>query len=64
MDSQVTSGGLDLNEVYIDRLESKRIPNLFITGELLDIDGVCGGYNLMNAWITGIRVGKSVGKND
>lgn len=64
LDSQVTSGGLDLNEVYIDRLESKRIPNLFITGELLDIDGVCGGYNLMNAWITGIIVGKSVGKND
>ena len=55
---ETTKGGLDLNEVT-DNVESKIIPNLFITGELLDIDGICGGYNLTNAFITGILAGEA-----
>ena len=56
--AETTVGGLDLLEVN-DNLESKKVPNLFVTGELLDIDGFCGGYNLANAWITGIVAGEN-----
>lgn len=58
-EAQVVSGGLDLNEVN-DILESKKIPGLYVTGELLDVDGDCGGYNLGFAWITGLVVGESI----
>lgn len=56
-DSQVCSGGIDLNEVS-ENLEVKRVPGLFITGEALDVDGACGGYNLQWAWSTGALAGK------
>lgn len=55
---EVTTGGIDLDEVS-NRCESKLVKNLYITGELLDIDGICGGYNLTNAWITGILAGEN-----
>ncbi len=55
---EVTVGGVSLDEIK-DNCESTIIPNLFITGELLDIDGYCGGYNLTNAWITGILSGEN-----
>lgn len=55
--SQVCSGGVDLKEVNTSNLESKLINNLYITGELLDITGNCGGYNLENAVLSGILVG-------
>ena len=54
---EVTIGGVDLDEVS-DHVESKICKNLFITGELLDMDGRCGGYNLTIAWITGILAGE------
>ncbi|MBR1376353.1 MAG: aminoacetone oxidase family FAD-binding enzyme [Bacilli bacterium] len=54
---ETISGGVDLDEVT-DKCESKKIPNLYITGELLNIDGICGGYNLTNAWISGILAGE------
>ena len=54
---EVTTGGIDLDEVS-DHVESKICKNLFITGELLDMDGRCGGYNLTIAWITGILAGE------
>ena len=54
---EVTSGGVVLEEVS-ESCESVKVPNLFITGELLDIDGICGGYNLINAFITGILAGE------
>lgn len=56
-ESQVCSGGIDLSELTED-LEVKRIPGLFITGEALDVDGACGGYNLQWAWSTGALAGK------
>ncbi|NLI89709.1 MAG: NAD(P)/FAD-dependent oxidoreductase [Epulopiscium sp.] len=48
--AQVMAGGISTREVYQDTLQSKKIPGLYIVGELLDIDGDCGGYNLQWAW--------------
>ena len=58
--SQVTMGGVDLNEININTMQVNKIPNLYITGELLDIDGICGGYNLTHCFITGFIAGKNV----
>ncbi|MCR5829969.1 MAG: aminoacetone oxidase family FAD-binding enzyme [Lachnospiraceae bacterium] len=55
--SQVTSGGVKLDEVIIGSFEHKKINDLYITGECLDADFACGGNNLTFAWITGIRAG-------
>lgn len=48
----VTAGGVDLKEVNSKTMESKIHPHLYFTGEILDIDGFCGGFNLQNAWST------------
>jgi len=49
----VTCGGVTLNEINFKTMESKRCPGLHLIGELLDIDGVTGGFNFQNAWTTG-----------
>ncbi len=49
----VTCGGVTLDEINSKTLESKLIPNLFFCGEVLNIDGYCGGFNLQNCWSTG-----------
>lgn len=54
--SQVTMGGIDVNEIDIDTFETKKINNLFLTGELLDVDGDCGGYNISFAILSGLIV--------
>ena len=59
--AQICSGGVSLEEININTMESKLVDGLFVTGELLDIDGVCGGYNLTIAWITGILAGTYIG---
>ena len=56
---QVCSGGVPLTEINLENMESKVIKNLHIVGELVDIDGDCGGYNLTFAWISGLLAGKS-----
>jgi len=56
-DAVVAAGGVDVNEVNPATMESKIIKNLFVTGELLDIDGDSGGYNLQFAWSTGAIAG-------
>lgn len=48
----VTAGGIDLNEVNPKTMGVKKIPNLYAVGEVLNIDGFCGGFNLQNAWST------------
>lgn len=58
--AQVTCGGVPLNEVDSLTMESGIIPGLYITGELLDVDGICGGYNLHFAWATGILAGNNI----
>jgi predicted Rossmann fold flavoprotein len=54
----VTSGGVSLTDVNIDTMESKVCPGLFFAGEVLDIDGVTGGFNFQAAWSTGFVAGK------
>lgn len=62
--AQVTSGGIPLTEVNVETMESKLIKNLYFAGEILDVDGKCGGYNLGFAWLTGLIIGKSIGDNN
>lgn len=58
--SQVTCGGIDTLNVNSNTLESKLVPNLYFTGELLDVHGDCGGFNLQWAWSSGYVVGKNI----
>lgn len=58
--AQVCSGGILLDEVVLDTMQSRFDPNLYLVGELLDVDGDCGGYNLGFAWMSGIVAGKSI----
>lgn len=60
--AQVTSGGIDLTEVCIETLESKKVKGLYFAGELLDVDGDCGGYNLQWAWSSGYIAGYNASK--
>ena len=57
--AQVCAGGVRLSEVDMN-FQVKRIPGLYIVGELLDVDGICGGYNLHWAWLSGIIAGRDV----
>ena len=58
-EAQCCSGGVSLDEINLDTMESKLVSNLYIIGELLDVDGDCGGYNLGFAWLSGIKCGKN-----
>lgn len=62
--AQITSGGVSLYEINPLTFESKIVSNLYLTGEVLDIDGDCGGYNISFAVLSGILAGESVKKND
>ncbi|MBR4351412.1 MAG: aminoacetone oxidase family FAD-binding enzyme [Bacilli bacterium] len=57
--SQVTQGGLSLDELN-DNFEVNSVPNLFVIGELLDIDGDCGGYNLTSAFLTALKASDKI----
>ena len=61
--AQVTIGGVDTKEVNPETLESKLIPNLYFAGELLDVHGDCGGFNLQWAWSSGHKAAESIAKN-
>ena len=60
--AQVCAGGVDTGEIKPENMESKLVPNLYLTGELVDVDGTCGGYNLQWAWSSGYLAGKNAGK--
>ena len=62
--AQVTAGGVPLSETDPTTLESRRCPGLYLCGELLDVDGDCGGYNLHWAWASGITAGKGAARRD
>lgn len=49
----VTAGGVSRKDINFSKMESKIIPGIFFTGEVIDIDGVTGGFNFQNAWTTG-----------
>ena len=60
--SVVTSGGVALKEVNPNTMCSKKVENLYFTGEILDLDGPSGGYNLQECWSTGYLAGQSAAK--
>lgn len=56
--AQVCAGGVDCKEVT-DTLESRIVPGIYFAGEMLDVDGICGGYNLQWAWSSGMVAGQA-----
>jgi predicted Rossmann fold flavoprotein len=56
----VTAGGIVLNEIDVNTMESKILPNLFFAGEIIDVDAVTGGFNFQNAWTTGWIAAKGI----
>jgi predicted Rossmann fold flavoprotein len=58
----VTCGGIALSNIDLQTMESKHCQGLFFAGEVLDIDGVTGGFNFQSAWTTGWIAGKNIGK--
>ena len=61
--AQVTAGGIVTGEFDAHTMESKLVPGLYACGEVLDIDGDCGGYNLQWAWASGRLAGLHAGGN-
>jgi predicted Rossmann fold flavoprotein len=62
--AQVCAGGVRTTEIHPHSMESIYTDGLYLTGELLDIDGMCGGYNLQWAWSTGYIAGKHAAKGN
>ena len=58
--AQICSGGIPLTEIDLNTMESLKTKGLYLTGEILDVDGDCGGYNLTWAWISGMIAGCNV----
>ena len=58
----VTCCGVALSEINPDTMESRRCPGLFLAGEVLDADGITGGYNFQHAWTSGYLAGQHLGK--
>lgn len=61
--AQICCGGVDTTEINPDTLESNYVPGIYFAGELLDVDGICGGYNLQWAWSSGFVAGKEAAGN-
>lgn len=60
--AQICSGGVDTREIDPYTMESKLVKGLYFAGEILDVDGICGGYNLQWAWSSGILAGTYAGR--
>ncbi len=61
--AQICAGGVKTDEICPETMESRLVEGLYITGELLDVDGICGGYNLHFAWGSGIMAGNDAAGN-
>lgn len=61
--AQTSTGGIPLDEVSLETMESKKVKGLYFAGELLDVDGTCGGYNLQWAWSSGYMAGNGQNRN-
>ena len=59
-DAQATFGGVALDEIDMETMESKLVPGLYFAGEIIDAQGPCGGFNLQNAWETGIKAARGI----
>ena len=62
-DEFVTCGGVELKELQLKRMESKIHPGLYYAGEVINVDGVTGGFNFQNAWTTGYLAGKAIAES-
>lgn len=60
---QVCQGGVCVEEIMASTMESKKVKGLYFAGELVDVDGICGGYNLQWAWSSGYKAGKAAGND-
>lgn len=60
----ITQGGISVKEIDPSTMESKKMPGLYFAGEVLDLDGVTGGFNLQIAWSTGMLAGRSAEYSD
>ena len=56
----VTCGGISLDEVDLKTMQSRRVPGLYFAGEVLDVDGITGGFNFQAAWTTGFLAGRAM----
>lgn len=59
----VTAGGIHLNEIDISTMESKIVPNLYFAGEIMNVDGITGGFNFQHAWTSGWIAAKAINSN-
>jgi predicted Rossmann fold flavoprotein len=59
-DEFVTCGGISLNEINFQTMESKLVQGLYFAGEVIDVDGVTGGFNFQNAWTNGFHAGSDI----
>lgn len=62
--AQVTAGGIDTDDISPHTFASRLYPDLYITGEALNVDGRCGGYNLHFAWLSGLLAGQNAAKEE
>ena len=56
----VTCGGVKLSEIDASTMQSKIIPHLFFAGEIMDVDGITGGFNFQHAWTSGWIAAKNI----
>ena len=56
----VTAGGVPLGEVNLATMESRKVAGLYLVGELLDVDGVTGGFNFQHCWSSGWLAGQAI----
>ena len=59
-DEFVTAGGVDLKEIDFHSMQSKKIPNLFMAGEVLNIDAITGGFNFQACWSEGYVISEKL----
>jgi predicted flavoprotein YhiN len=59
--AEVTAGGVPLSEIDFRTMQSRKVPGLYLAGEVLDCDGRIGGFNFQWAWATGFLAGRAAG---
>lgn len=60
----VTCGGIKLSEIDPNTMQSRIVPNLYFAGEVMDVDGITGGFNFQNAWTSGFIAAKAIAETD
>ena len=56
----VTAGGINLSEIDVNTMMSKKVPHIYFAGEILNVDGITGGFNFQHAWTSGWIAAKSI----